>query len=315
MAAPLPALVVHADWSTRPARRWQSAAVLQADGRYRLLPTVRTGTLAELFGSLAADGGRVLLGFDFPIGLPAAYARRARIDDFAAALPRFGSGRFAQFYEVAERVDQIRLERPFYPHRPGGRGRQQLLDALGLATWRDLLRRCDLASPTRPAAGALFWTLGGSQVGKAAIAGWRDLLGPALRDGVDVGLWPFQGGLEELLARHRFTVVETYPGEVYSHLGLVPALRRDGGKRSRAARQAAACRLLCAARGLDVEVEPSTRAEIEGGFGGSTEAEDRFDAVVGLLGMLGVVCGRRCSGEPDDPVIRRVEGWILGQKA
>jgi len=37
--------------------------------------------------------------------------------------------------------------------------------------------------------------------------------------------------------------------------------------------------------------------------------------VVGLLGMLNVVLGRRPSGEPDDPLVRRLEGWILGQTA
>jgi hypothetical protein len=309
---PPPALVLHADWSMRPAKRWQSTALLQANGRYRLLPTARSG---DLWRSLKGHGGRVLLGFDFPLGVPAAYAVKAGIDDFADALQHFGSGRLVAFYEVAERPEEISLVRPFYPQRPGGRRRQQLLDALGLGTWRDLLRRCDLPSPTRPAACALFWTLGGSQVGKAAIAGWRDLLAPALRDGVDVGLWPFQGRLEELLARHRFTVAETYPGEVYSQLGLSPALRRDGGKRSRCARGAAAASLLAAARQLDVDVEPAARTEIEAGFGAGADGEDRFDAVVGLLGMVGVVRGRRGSGEPDDPVVRRIEGWILGQTA
>jgi len=258
-----------------------------------------------------AGGGHVLLGFDFPIGVPAAYAARAGITDFTAALAGFDE----RFYAAAERADEISLDRPFYPMRPGGRRRQQLLDGLGLDVWTDLLRRCDRASPTRPAACALFWTLGGSQVGKAAIAGWRELLAPALREDVDVGLWPFQGSLEGLLARHRFTVAETYPGEVYSHLGLVPALRQAGGKRSATARRKVAPRLLAEAQRLDVAADPSARAEIEEGFGAGPNGEDRFDAVVGLLGMLGVVHGRRCSGEPDDPVVRRVEGWILGQKA
>ena len=253
----------------------------------------------------------MLLGFDFPIGIPAAYAARAGITDFTAALARFDE----RFYAAAERADEIGLGRPFYPMRPGGRRRQQLLDGLGLAAWSDLLRRCDHGSATRDAACALFWTLGGSQVGKAAIAGWRDLLAPALRDGVDVGLWPFQGSLEELLTRHGFTVAETYPGEVYRHLALSPALRRDGGKRSRAARRAAGARLLAEARRLEVAADPAARAEILDGFGAGADGEDRFDAMVGLLGMLGVVRGHRGSGEPDDPLVRRVEGWILGQKA
>jgi hypothetical protein len=54
--------------------------------------------------------------------------------------------------------------------------------------------------------------------------------------------------------------------------------------------------------------------EIEDGFGPGG-GDDRFDAAVGLFGMLNVVLGRRPSGEPDDPVVRRIEGWILGQSA
>ena len=40
--------------------------------------------------------------------------------------------------------------------------------------------------------------------------------------------------------------------------------------------------------------------------------DDRFDALVGLLGMLSVVLGNRPDGAPgDEPT--RIEGWILGQ--
>jgi hypothetical protein len=128
----------------------------------------------------------------------------------------------------------------------------------------DLLRRCDRRSATRSAAGALFWTLGGSQVGKAAIAGWRDLLAPALRAGLDVALWPFHGPLDALLAHHRFVVAETYPAEVYGYLDL--ALRPYGGKRSQIARRANTASLLAQLRRLGVEAEPAARAEIADGF-------------------------------------------------
>jgi hypothetical protein len=37
--------------------------------------------------------------------------------------------------------------------------------------------------------------------------------------------------------------------------------------------------------------------------------------VVGLFGLINVVRGARPSGEPEDPVVRRIEGWILGQDA
>lgn len=45
-------------------------------------------------------------------------------------------------------------------------------------------RKASASSAARRAACPLFWTLGGNQAGKAAIAGWRDILQPALLDPV-----------------------------------------------------------------------------------------------------------------------------------
>ncbi len=92
-------------------------------------------------------------------------------------------------------------------------------------------------------------------------------------------------------------------------------MRRLGGKRSQAARGEVAQQLLAGVKRLGVTPEPAAQAEIEDGFGAGADGEDRFDAVVGLLGMLLVLRGERRSGEPDDPVVSRVEGWILGQQA
>ena len=305
----LPPAVAHADWSVHPNKRWLALATLRPDGRYRADASRPVGPLESLWARLGqeAGGGRVLLGVDFPIGLPTAYAERIGINNFISALEEFD----VRFYAVADRQDEIGLRRPFYPMRPGGCRRQHLLDGLGLTAWSDLLRRCDRHSGTRAAACAIFWTLGGQQVGKAAISGWRDLLAPALRAGHDLALWPFQGSLDELLERHRFVVAETYPAEVYGHLGL--DLR--SGKRRQAARRVNATALLAWAKAAGVQVAPPLVAEIEDGFGAGASGEDRFDAVVGLFGILNVVLGRRPSGEPDDPVVRRVEGWILGQTA
>jgi hypothetical protein len=305
----LPALVAHADWSVRPGKRWLALATRQADGCYHAGASQPVGPLETLRARLeeAAGGGQALLGFDFPIGLPIAYADRAGITEFRAALEGFDD----RFYAAAERADEIGLGRPFYPMRPGGRRRQHLLEGLGLTDWANLLRRCDLRSASRPAACAIFWTLGGSQVGKAAITGWRDLLAPALGTGVDLALWPFQGPLDELLARHRFVIAETYPAEVYRHLGL----NLGGGKRRQAVRLSNAAPLLAWTNEAGVAVDPALLAEIEDGFGSRGSGEDRFDAVVGFLGMLNVVVGQRPPGEPDDPIVRRIEGWILGQTA
>jgi hypothetical protein len=305
----LPSVVAHADWGLHPKKRWLARATRQADGRYRARAAEPVGLLDTFMARLeeaAGSGGPVLLGFDFPIGLPIAYAERAGITDFETALRGF-EGRF---YDVAARPNEICLDRPFYPMRPGGCCRQQLLAGLGLA-WSDLLRRCDWRSATRPAACALFWTLGGQQVGKAAITGWRDLLAPALRDGRDLALWPFRGSLDALLARHRCVVAETYPAEAYRHLGL----NLKGGKGKQTVRRSNAPPLLAWASAAGVDLDPALRAQIEDGFGDDPRGDDRFDAVVGLAGMLNVVLGRRPAGDPDDDVVRRIEGWILGQKA
>jgi hypothetical protein len=45
-----------------------------------------------------------------------------------------------------------------------------------------------------------FWTLGGNQVGKGALSGWKEFLRPA-RELTTVHIWPFDGSFEELLGR------------------------------------------------------------------------------------------------------------------
>ncbi len=110
--------------------------------------------------------------------MPVAYAERAGIDDFATLLPELGRGKWADFYRPAEHRDEIDLQRPFYPQRPGGTKQQHLLDGLGLSDIDQLYRVCDRATDTRGAASPLFWTLGAKQVGKAAISAWRDLARP-----------------------------------------------------------------------------------------------------------------------------------------
>ncbi len=313
---PRPALVAHADWSTTAGKRWIARATRTADAAYLADRPELVGDATTLVARLAAHGS-ALLGVDFAIGLPRRYAERAGVANFLSFLHHADRGDWRDVLSVATRPSEITMHRPFYPQRPGGTRHAHLLEAHGAASLDDLRRRCELAHPERRAAAPLFWTLGGQQVGRAAIAGWREMLIPALRSRpMTIQLWPFMGGLPALLARGGVTIAETYPAESYRHLGVTfPSARRGerGGKRVQSARRAHAAALLAWASRHGVGVTDALRAEIDDGFGPRADGEDRFDAVVGLFGMLAVILGEHDAGECDDAVIRTTEGWILGQ--
>jgi hypothetical protein len=259
--------------------------------------------------SEAGEGGCALAGFDFPIGLPSAYASKAGIRDFTEILLNWGEGRWADFGKVARHAQEVRLERPFYPQEPRGSRRSDLSIGLGIE-WQALYRECERAHPGRRAACPLFWTLGGQQVGKAAISGWNEVLAPALRDtDHPVAIWPFAGKLSELIKPGRVVIAETYPGEFYNSLGLSG---KRWSKRRQADRQARAGFIVEWAKRQGITLAEDLHEQIQDGFGDSMSGEDRFDAVIGLFGMLNTLYNG--IDEPDDKKIRSVEGWILGQK-
>jgi hypothetical protein len=197
--------------------------------------------------------------------------------------------------------------------RPGGTKQHHLTEALGVDHMEDLLRQCDRANKTRGAACPIFWTLGSKQVGRAAILGWREVLAPALRDDdLDVSVWPFDGDFGDLIARGGIVIAETYPAEACLHIGLTPP-GRGWSKRSQDGRQAQASPIEAWARERPVELREDLHARIADGFGLSRNADDPFDAMLGLLSMVEVALGYREEGAPDTEVVRRVEGWILGQ--
>ena len=236
----LPDVVAHADWSLGPKKRWIASAQLdRANRTYSVSAPKPVGDASSLFRRLHAGamGGSILVGFDFPIGIPKAYADIAGAKSFMALLPELGRGRWANFYDVAELASEISPQRPFFPRRPGGTSHADLLRGLEVSSMNELLRVCERRTADRTQACSLFWTLGGNQVGKAAISGWRDVLAPALRESsLDLALWPFDGTLDELLERRQTVVAETYPTEFYRHLGIT----LTGSKRAHSQRAAQA---------------------------------------------------------------------------
>ena len=151
-----------------------------------------------LVDNLLFSGRTVLAGFDFPIGVPIEFGRRTGFKDFPAALGEFGRGEWKEFFVVANTPKEISLRRPVYPQTSrGGHKRAYLFDALGVEGINQLLRECERKTDSgRRAACSIFWTLGGNQVGKAAIDGWQAVIRPAMYR--NARLWPFHGRLDEL---------------------------------------------------------------------------------------------------------------------
>lgn len=300
-------LVAHCDWSKDARKRWMALAERRDDG-WSILPPEPVVSGQTLLADLSRrTRGGLMVGFDFPIGLPVAYGERTGFDGFTDALRRLGTDDWSEWYSVCGSADEISLRRPFYPARPGGTGRDRLFAGLGL-DGAQRLRRCERGSADRQAACMLFWTLGGNQVGKGAISGWREVIVPSIDS---IGLWPFAGTLADLDEKDAPIVVETYPGEVYGHLGI--PRRPLWSKRAQSGRAGAGFYLLDWMRRRPVE-GPAVAKEIRDGFGARADGEDRFDAVVGLFGMLDVLMGHRGEGTPDLSEVYTWEGWILGQR-
>ncbi len=301
-------LAVHADWSVDPRKRWFVAA-RRDGGLWRLEAPALVGELAGFIPRLRAMGAPVAIGVDFPLGLPRDYVRaHVREGDFPAFLKGL-AGRQA-FFAVCAGLNEVAGGRPFYPARGvKGMTRASHAEALGLAGPASISRLCDRATARRPAGAPLFWTLGANQTGKAAITAWRDWLIPALAGPEPPALWPFAGDFNYLLARHGCAIAETYPAEVMRHLGLA----MGGSKRRQPDRARLAAPLRAAMERLGASADGALDAAITEGFGADAAGEDRFDATIGVLGVINVLAGNRPDGIPDDPWLRRWEGWVLGQ--
>jgi hypothetical protein len=307
----VPSLAAHADWSVDPRKRWITVARRTTAGWALAAPRL-VGDVTTLLARLReeAGGGSVALGVDLPIGLPRAFAANRTEADFLAFLRRVGD--LPAFFSVCATLAEIRPDRPFYPVR-GAAGMTRLSHALalGLADAAGLSRACDRATVERPAGAPLFWTLGANQSGKAAIAAWQDLILPALAGGAAMRLWPFEGPLRSLLMPGTVALAETYPAEALRHLGM----KLRGSKRRQGDRCAAAADFMTAMERQAAAPDDAMRLAVIDGFGADAAGEDRFDSVLGVLCVLNVLAGRRPDTAPDDPWIRRWEGWVLGQTA
>jgi hypothetical protein len=280
---------------------------------YRLISVNNTFKFFSFLLSLSSQPGCILSGFDFPIGLPYKYAEKVKITDFLSALPSFGYKQWNQFFIPAEHHSQIILFRPFYPKKPGDVKRCYIEERLEMP-FNHLFRLCESSHKNRRAACPLFWTLGAQQVGKAAIDGWQSLIIPSLIDPtLRFFIWPFSGSLENICQTYNIVVVETYPAEFYGHLGILSDRNRKS-KRRQLDRIYYADKLINWSEENHLILDDSLKSMIKDGFGDYPESEDRFDALIGLYGMINVVQGNHPTGEPVPSHIAKIEGWIFGQE-
>ncbi len=301
--------VVHCDWSMRAAGRWSAEAHRGAGGGWHASGPSNVpepAALVERLVALAVDGP-TLAAFDFPIGFPARFGASTGYDGFASAMDAIGRGDWPEIFAVAAAPGEIGPRRPFYPARPGGTRLSQLLDGHGVTAVADLVRACERPGPEGGAAGCMFWTLGAQQVGKAALHGWREVIGPARRRGA--ALWPFEGDLAGLAGEGGLVLAESYPGDGYGQIGF--KIRKKG---DRALRAALAPHLTAWAGERGVVLDEGLSAALDAGFPPEAGSDDGFDAAVGLLAALAVAAGGRAAAPPLTDGLRRWEGWILGKR-
>ncbi len=303
-------VLIHADWSVDRKKRWMCKAD-RGSGRWVVdRPSVVCDVPKFIDAAFEqASERRVLLGFDFPIGLPEAYGAQTGFSGFADALPAFGQGAWSSFFDVAEHPSEVSIFRPFYPKTPRkGVSQAPLVTALWVRSFAELMRVCERASTTSKSACCVFWTLGGNQVGKGALSGWRELVRPAMTR--DARLWPFEGTLRQLAAVPGVIIAETYPAHAYHLVGA--SFRHNESKTNQVHRQAKAAAILEWASRKRADLSPELVGDIEDGFGSGSSGEDRFDAFLGLAKMLEVAKGRP-ERSATAPPLSRWEGWILAR--
>ena len=144
----IPDQILHADWSVAHDKRWYARADRRAEGSYVVhSPCVWEPELVH-----APSRKSFLLGFDFPIGIPLSWAKLARVRSFRSLLNRLRDQPESTFFDLAETQSDISTWRPFYPRKTGGKTRAHLIDALGVRSFDELRRRCEMPHSNRTAA-------------------------------------------------------------------------------------------------------------------------------------------------------------------
>ncbi len=293
-----------ADWSLEPARRavagsrpapqggWTSAPEPPPPGGWTL-----DALLEQAERRADESGGAVLVGIDAVLGVPHAFARRLAAADFFAALRRLAeAGSLAS--EAAEAGEWSPV-RPFFRVPPGAGGLTRFVDAAGGpgALRRQIDRRVGASS---------VFVLSGipGSVGSGSRVLWRELAPRLEAPHRGFRIWPFEGGLSELIETRGVVLAELYPRAAYAAAlaEALPAPPLRIAKTRREARHEALTRLA----GATWVAERGVRLR---GLDEAEASEDVFDALVSAAALARLVDRELPLSSPwVDPT---VEGGIL----
>ena len=210
-----PAFFVSADWSKDTRKR--SVHVADLSARRIRRPESNKWTLEALLRLAAelAQRGPVLVGIDAALGVPAGYWDEVQTRDWGVQrrpanfidwLSRLDSAH--EFFEPVDDPARWRVDRPFF-RVPGRKG--------GLSDFKNrfgdgFLRTIDERTGAKP----LFAVSGiPGTVGSGTRALWKEMI-PFLAGKREFAVWPFEGDLADLHARHQIVLAETYPGLAYA---------------------------------------------------------------------------------------------------
>jgi hypothetical protein len=301
--APIPGVIVCADWSKHPRNRraWIADPV-----RRTLSPLGAAGpTVESLVGAAqrCRSSGFALIAFDAPIGVPSSYLVAARpylglsdtatfVDWLPAALEQ------PDFLDPVMAAEDWSPVRPFFRVPKGVGGLTTILKAAQQGYGVQLTRAIDTATGAK----SVFAFDIPGQVGPAAQALWQELAYAI--DHAQVAIWPFDGDLVNLAHSNEVVVAEIYPRAAYSTALAteLPAQPRSLAKTKDEVRRREVENLVLSrwVRDEQVLIEDSALA---------TASEDEFDALMTAAALLRLTLARRpFSTFTVDPV---AEGAIL----
>ena len=290
--------VLCADWSKDVSKR----AVYEVMVSERLIRRVagQDWTVSSVL-QLASGQSKTLVTFDAPLGVPASFFDALRADPSLASPTTFIDWLPGAGLEESETAAAWSIRRPFF-RVPAGRGGLRGFEAAAAAMGVALRRKIERETGAKP----VFVVAGvPGSVGSAARDIWNGLT-ESRRQGTGFKVWPFDGGLDDLLGSGVPVVAEIYPRAAYS-TALI-----DAAPRPRLAVSKTRARVrLCAIRDLlATQWVAATGVQIQDTCA-AAQGEDDFDALMTGAALF------RCLAEGlplfAEPLHRpEAEGGILG---